>query len=161
MNHDDIPGQDDDGPAVDLDDGPGWEQLEELLAMRWREQFDALYGRKESGDVNINSAFPSDYLRADDLKGRTVKVTIDDVTMEKMGEDQKPVVHFVGKDKGLALNKTNALMIASSYGPDTDAWRGKEIEIRPDKTSFQGRIVDCIRVQMPAPVGQELEEAPF
>ncbi len=111
--------------------------------------------------MNINSAFPSDYLRADDLKGRQVKVTIEGVTVEKLGEDTKPVLHFVGKDKGLVLNKTNAMLIASAYGPETEGWVSKEIEVRPDKTSFGGRIVDCLRVSIPAVQEPESDGPPF
>lgn len=111
--------------------------------------------------MNINGVFPSDFLKAIDLKGRTIKVTIEGCTMEEIGSDKKPVLHFAGKDKGLVLNKTNASMLASAFGPETDAWAGKSIEMRPDKTQFNGQLVDCIRVQIPAPMADDGDPVPF
>lgn len=100
--------------------------------------------------MKMSEAFPSKYLKAADLNGRAVRAIIDNCTYEDMGDGtSKPVLSFRGQKKGLVLNKTNAAMIASSYGDDSDAWRGRELEIYPDKTSMQGRIVDCLRVRVP------------
>jgi len=109
--------------------------------------------------MNINETFPSKYLKSHDLKGQAVPVTIEGVSVEELGEGDekttKPVLYFQGKEKGLALNKTNAKMIAESYGDETDDWAGKPLEVYPDKTPFRGEIVDCIRVRVPAPVASE------
>ena len=102
--------------------------------------------------MNINAMFPANWLKCADLKGKAVKVTIDRLEEEKMGNDMKWVAYFKGTKKGLVLNKTNAFMIAEHHGGDTANWFGKEIELRPDKTSFKGDIVDCIRVAGAAPV---------
>lgn len=107
--------------------------------------------------MNINEIYPSKYLKASDLQGRTVKVTIDRITVEDMGNERKPVLGFAGKQKGLALNKSNAQIIASAYSPETNGWIGREIELRPDKTQFNGQLVDCIRVQVPAPPAEQDE----
>ena len=101
--------------------------------------------------MKISTAFPSKYLRAGDLQGREVKVVIDSVQMEDVsgdGTEEKPVAYFVGKQKGLVLNKTNAGKLAAGFGDDTDEWLGKEILIYPDTTQFQGRMVDCLRVRV-------------
>jgi len=102
--------------------------------------------------MNINSAFPSDYLRASDIPpGRRVTVTIEGVSIIKIGDDQRPVVHFQGKQKGLVLNKTNANMIIEITGSDeTDEWIGKSICLYSTKVDFQGRRVDALRVDYPA-----------
>lgn len=110
--------------------------------------------------MNIGEVFPSNYLKAADLKGKVVKVKIKAVTVEDIGDDKKPVIRFEGRDRGLALNKTNAGIIASAYGQETDNWNGKEIELRPDKTQFQGQLVDCIRVQVPLQAADD-SEIPF
>ena len=101
--------------------------------------------------MNINDAFPSNYIKANDLRGQAVLVQISDVVYEDIGSDRKPVMYFAGKDKGLVLNKTNSLMVASKHGPETDGWIGAQVELYPDKTQFQGQMVDCLRVRIPIP----------
>jgi hypothetical protein len=97
--------------------------------------------------MKINSAFPSDYLKTSDLNGKAVRVQIADVTTEKVGDDQKPILHFVGKEKGLVLNKTNANRIVEATGTDeTDEWAGWSIVLYPAKVDFQGKRVDAIRI---------------
>ena len=103
--------------------------------------------------MNINSAFPSNYIKASDLNGSAVPVTINDVKVEQIGRDRdtKPVVYFQGKTKGLVLNKTNAKKIADIAGsPDTDDWAGVQILIFPSETEFSGETVECIRVKAPS-----------
>ncbi len=101
--------------------------------------------------MKINSAFPSDYIKSSDLGAKRVGAIIDKVTVEKVGEDQKPVVWFVGKEKGLVLNKTNANMIAEIAGTDeTDDWTDIKIVMYVAKVDYQGRRVDAIRVDYPA-----------
>lgn len=97
--------------------------------------------------MNINAAFPSDYLKAADLAGQRVTVTMSHVKMAKMGEDNRPVLYFQGKDKGLVLNKTNMNSIASAYGYETDDWAGQRIEMFPMDVEYQGKMVEAIRVK--------------
>ena len=98
--------------------------------------------------MDINSAFPSKYLKAADLKGRRVMVTISAVEMEDIGDDDsKPVVYFEGKSKGLVLNKTNSNMIIEiTDSSETDSWAGQQIVLFSTKVDFQSRRVDAIRV---------------
>lgn len=98
--------------------------------------------------MNINEVFPSKYLKASDLQGKAVKVIIDKVTVEKMGEDNKPVLYFKGKEKAMALNKTNAQMIAAHYSPETDGWVGREIKLYAGKVNFNGQMVDSLKVEV-------------
>jgi hypothetical protein len=99
--------------------------------------------------MDINAAFPSKYLKASDLQGRKIKCTIDDVKTEKMGDDEKPVMYFRDKSKGLVINKTKAMVIASMYGSDTDEWKGRLLYIYPTKTQNpQGQMVDAIGVEV-------------
>lgn len=99
--------------------------------------------------MNINSAFPSDYLKAADLNGQVARVMIKNVTMGTVGNDSKPIMYFQGKEKGLVLNKTNATTIAYAYGTDTDQWAGAEIELFMALVDYQGRQVEAIRVRVP------------
>lgn len=99
--------------------------------------------------MNINDAFPSNYLKAADLQGREPTVTIDMVKMEKMGDDDKMVVYFSGKEKGMVQNKTNATTIADAYGPETEGWDGRQIKLVTAWVDFQGRSVQALRVRPP------------
>lgn len=110
--------------------------------------------------MNINDTFPSKNLKAADLAGAEVIVTIDHVDFEPIGQqrEMKAVVYFKGKQKGLVLNKTNGKKIAAIAGTEeTDDWTGVKIRLYPTETEFQGDTVDCIRVKAvngakPAPV---------
>ncbi len=101
--------------------------------------------------MNINEAFPSKYLsaKAGDLKGQRHTLTIARIARED-GID-KPILYFHNAKKGLALNKTNAMMIAHLYGPETDGWIGKQIELYEAQVMFNNEFVPSIRVQGPPP----------
>lgn len=104
---------------------------------------------KQTGDetMDINAAFPSKYVRASDLGGRDVRVTIDYVEMEMIQDDEKPVVYFKGKNKAMVLNRINSQTIATMHGTNTDNWGGREIVLFPARDRFGGKMVDCIRVR--------------
>ncbi len=105
--------------------------------------------------MNIHKApgLDSKYLKADDIPdGRKVTVTIERVTVEKVGgDDQRPVVYFAGKQKGLVLNKTNANMIVEICGNDgeTENWTGQRISLYSTKVDYAGKRVPAIRVDYP------------
>ena len=103
--------------------------------------------------MNVNDIFPSNYLKAADLKGAQVRVTIDKVDLEILGQgkdaQQRPVIYFLGKDKGLVANKTNMSAIAMAYGDETDEWHGAEIILFETMVDFQGKTTPAIRVKIP------------
>lgn len=99
---------------------------------------------------NINESFPSNYLKASDLKGHAVVVTLDRVEFEAVGRqrEMKAVVYFVGKEKGMVLNKTNANKITEIAGSAmTEEWHGTAVVLYPTETEFAGESVECIRVK--------------
>ena len=98
--------------------------------------------------------FPSNYLRAADLNNRTVKVKIDKVIFEEIGQekDRKPVMYFADVKKGLVLNKTNATTISSVHGQESEGWTGREIELFSMMVPFQGQNVAAIRCRAVAEV---------
>lgn len=104
--------------------------------------------------MNINEVFPSKYLKTSDLNGKSVKLIIDRIELEEIGDGKKPVLYFSGKNKGLVLNKTNANIIAGSYSPNTDGWVGKEIRVYPSKVNFNGQMVDALKVEVVPEVGE-------
>lgn len=101
--------------------------------------------------MNINEAFPSNYLKAADLQGRTITVKIKHVTTERLGDDDKLIIYFEGKQKGMVLNKTNANNLAFAFGPETDDWQGAEAQLYPTMVDFQGRSVEALRLK-PVPM---------
>lgn len=104
--------------------------------------------------MNINEAFPSKYVRADDLGASRVAVVIDHVSTELVGQgddqERKAVVYFRGRSKGLVLNKTNASSILEIAGSaETDDWPGVRLVLYATKVDFQGKRVNAIRVDAP------------
>lgn len=97
--------------------------------------------------MKLNQAFPSNYLKADDLQGRETTVTIRECKMEKMGDEDKLCIRFQGKDKGMICNKTNANRIAHYYGDDTDNWIGKQVILGVELVDYQGKTTEAIRVK--------------
>jgi len=104
---------------------------------------------------NINDAFPSNYLKASDLRGQQPVVTIDRLAFEAVGrtKDMKPVLYFAGKEKGMVLNKTNATLIAQLAGTsETDEWAGIRLKLYAATVEFQGNQVEALRVKAAPPV---------
>lgn len=97
-----------------------------------------------------------DYIFAFDLNGKDVAVTISRVEAGVLAsaggrKTKKPIVYFDGKEKGLALNSTNAKTIAAMYGNYTEKWIGKSITLYPTTTQMGGETVECIRIRPSAP----------
>lgn len=115
--------------------------------------------------MKLNEAYPSKYLTAEDLDGRDITVTIEDVTLENMGQGQKKenklMITMVGKKKAFICNKTNANTIAKILGSDdTDDWIGKKIIIGPREVEFQGEMVMSIRVSLKKPTSTQATKPP-
>lgn len=101
--------------------------------------------------MDINSLFPSNYLKAADLGGQVRTVTIAGCAPEQLGQGEiKPALQFQGVSKKLILNKTNGMLIAAAYGTETTAWTGRTLELYPEQVMFQGQVVPAIRVRVPA-----------
>ena len=99
--------------------------------------------------MKISESFPSKYLKASDLQNREVRLTMANVQMEKLGDDEKPVLYFKAKEKGLVLNKTNANTIGDAYGDDSEDWYDQPIILFSVMTDFQGKVGPAIRCRVP------------
>ena len=115
--------------------------------------------RHKPKEVNVPTAaefFPSNYLRASDLKGRRIRAVIDRVYAEEFNNDgrkhTKPVIAFRSpKDiKPLVCNKTNFLLVAKLHGENSDSWIGKEIGLHAELVSFRGQASESVRVIQPS-----------
>lgn len=101
--------------------------------------------------MNVYSLWPSRYVKAEDLQGKEITVTIDRVVMEKIGQppEEKPIIYFRNANKGLVCNRTNGMMIAGIYGPETTNWVGKAIVLYSARVNAFGAIHLAIRVKAP------------
>jgi hypothetical protein len=100
--------------------------------------------------TDIESLYPSKYLKPADLPSTPVTVTMGNVTVEpfSQGKEKKAVLSIVGY-KPLVLNKTNVKAIAKLYGGNFAGWHGKQIVLYVTTTDFAGETFDVIRVKPP------------
>lgn len=122
--------------------------------------------------MNINEIYQSNskFLKAADLivNGQAVKPILeiesaDVVENTYNGETKKQIVlSFVGKEKVLGLNVTNARRLAQLIGPDSDEWAGFRIRLFVDQTEMDGKTVDCIRIfpDLPEQTALKAKSAP-
>lgn len=102
--------------------------------------------------MHVNDMFPSDWLKAYDLKGKAHTVTIEKITKEQLWNRESRqnedcwVLWFVNADKGLILNKGHAETIAEMYGPESNDWISKRITIVPKVEQIKGEQKEVVRV---------------
>lgn len=99
--------------------------------------------------MKISEEFPSKYLKAADLGGKEVRVTMANVEKEKLGDDWKLALYFKGKEKAVILNKTNSNTISDAYGDDTDDWFDQPLILFSVMVDFQGKVGPAIRCRVP------------
>ena len=101
--------------------------------------------------MHISTVYRNQWLRAADLAGKCQEFTIADVAEEELGEEKevRAVLRFKETPYGFVLNRTNAEAIASRYGDETNDWLGQPIWLHPEKTTFGGKTVDCVRARFP------------
>ncbi len=125
-------------------------------------RLDTLAKQEQARMPSINDAFPSNYLKASDIKGVEPVVAIDRVAFEPVGRqrDMKAILYFKGKEKGLVLNKTNATKITQLAGTNmTESWDGLRIKLYATETEYAGDTVECIRIKA-APANSARPVAP-
>ena len=105
--------------------------------------------------MKVTEIFHGENLKAEDLKGKEVTLTIASWSLKEFEEngrtDKKICLTFEETDRTLICNKTNAFAISDMLGEDLGDWAGGRICIYPTKTEFAGRRVDCIRVKEARP----------
>lgn len=104
--------------------------------------------------MKISDAYPSKYLKADDLGQHRIALTVKMIIIEDIADKEyKPCMYFIGKEKGIVLNKTNAGLCAAVWGDETDLWQGKPLDLFAQPVMFQGRQVMGLAVAPKLPVG--------
>lgn len=113
--------------------------------------------KPQSNDIrdynHVDLLFPGKYVKAGELRGRDVTVTIESIEPRHElartdgTKEYKPILRFAGKEKGMVLNKTNATTIAGLFGPEVSAWIGRSITIYPAHIQAFGKAHVAIRVR--------------
>ena len=103
-----------------------------------------------------NDVFPSRFLKAGDLNGEPITLTIASAAYEtlknhKGNEEQKLVVGFRKTKKLLVVNVTNFDAIVDASGEaDSDDWIGHKIEVYPSEVQVGTEMKPCLRVRAPS-----------
>jgi hypothetical protein len=114
--------------------------------------------------MRASDAFPSKYVKAADVKAKSIVAVISHLAQEKIGQGQdqqeKHVLHFENA-KPLVLNRTNWESLEDAFG-DSDGWSGHKIKLYAARTQYQGKMVDAVRVQpiAPKPAPKAAEDDP-
>src|SRR5262245_59267270 len=90
----------------------------------------------------------SDYLKADDLAGKSGRVVISNVEDVEFEKGLKPVLSFESKEKRLVVNATNFDILCAGISNNTKDWPGHAITLRGEKVRFKGDLVDSICVSV-------------
>ncbi len=117
--------------------------------------------------ASMDDVYGGNTLKAEDLPPtfRGV-VVIESATVHEFEDrdnkgsvERKILLRFKGKTKGLALNVTNANMVAEIAGSrDFDFWPGHAVLMYRTTTPFGGKMVPAIRLDHPPSNGQPVQK---
>src|SRR5262245_61029905 len=117
-------------------------------------------------DLEFDDLYGSKYLSAADLKGGTARFKIGkidsaDLPQKTGGTKGRWILCVDGEEKGLMLNKTNAVALANVFGKKPENWVGQFVELYSVMTSY-GEGVRVRPLRKPATVAEpdpELKDA--
>lgn len=92
--------------------------------------------RKRKKPVDFDELYPGRFIKAGELRGNKVTLTIADVDLDDLvGEDGKPkvkaVISFRETEKQLVLCKTNGICLKAMFGKELSKWLGKRVTLFP------------------------------
>ncbi len=100
--------------------------------------------------------YPSKWLAAADLANddesyKEPLVTIDRVVLEEISNtEEKPVMYFKDRRKGMIVNKTNWKRLEYILKSDeSDNWHGKQITLYVELVDMRGEMKPALRVKPP------------
>lgn len=103
--------------------------------------------------MNRNDAFPSKYLKKEDLTSGPIIATIARVEMGDVGtednKDTKPIMFFREEDiKPMVVNSGNWDTCAELFGDESDNWTRHQVEIFVDQNvKYAGKKVGGLRLR--------------
>lgn len=96
--------------------------------------------------VDWDELYPGRFLKAGELHGKKVTLTIRDVDVEELigdkGAKMKGIVSFEKTPKQIALNRTNGTCLREMFGRTLANWVGKRVVIFPGEWNGE----PCIRI---------------
>jgi hypothetical protein len=102
--------------------------------------------------TKVSEMIVSKFLRKEDFDEDQV-CTIKGVQLEDMQGDkgeQRWVLYFRERDKGMVLNVTTIRVLEQAFGDDSDGWIGNKVKVYVDpNVSFQGKVVGGLRLMPP------------
>ena len=105
--------------------------------------FDSVYGSEFKRYLTAKELIEKE------LAGEYKVVNVELIEIEDTeGTKKRIALHLDGlEDYILALNVTNANIVAGKWGKNVDKWKGKQLELKTTKVSFRGKLVDSILVE--------------
>lgn len=98
------------------------------------------------GDMSAIIVPKSDQINADDLLGRTITITVTDVSI-RGGQEQPISIHFEGSEKVFRPCKSMCRVLANGWGLDSKAYIGRSMMLYCDPTvKFGPLAVGGIRI---------------
>jgi hypothetical protein len=112
----------------------------------------------------VKDMIQSKFLRKEDFDEDQV-MTIKDCKLEDVGKEdaaeQRWVLYFRERDKGMVLNVTTIRVLEQAYGGDTDQWVGNKVMVYVDpNVSFGGKVVGGLRLRTPKKQGAKAPTPP-
>jgi hypothetical protein len=95
-------------------------------------------------DMSQYAGSEGKYLKASDIEGRLLKVTIAGVSIVEFnkddgGKETKPALALVGKEKQVVCNPSSVKALIGAYGKDAEKWAGKEIQLSTQHYASLGK----------------------
>ena len=112
-------------------------------------------------DVTNYIKSESSFVTKDDIGQARPVLTISAVDLVEVDNQQRLVVMFAGKEKGLPLNKTNGQLLAGAYGTESGNWIGQQVTLWVDATVMMaGKVVGGLRLTPSAAAAPAAPTAP-
>lgn len=97
--------------------------------------------------VDFDQLYPGRFIKAGELLGKKVTLTITDVDMEDLIQEDgkkkaKATIAFKETEKQLVMCKTNGISIKAMFGKVLAEWIGKRVTIFPDTWNNE----PCVRI---------------
>ena len=108
--------------------------------------------------MDLSNLYSGSYFKAAQFAQPTTLV-IDGLEQVAFDDGDKLAISFQGQQQQLLLNKTNFNMLVDAFGYESGGWIGKNVQLKREKTLYQGKMVDCIRVY-PSEIHQDPPEPP-
>lgn len=128
-----------------------WQRHVETVR-EFREE-NGLHNRRDEMAL-VKNMIQSKFLRKEDFEEDQVLV-IKGCKLEQVGRDDDPeerwVLYFRERDKGMVLNITTIRVLEQAYGGDTDMWVGNKVMVYNDpNVTFGGKITGGLRLRTPS-----------